>query len=146
MSLIDFVKAAGKSLGFGKDETPDAEAIRKEVESHGLDTSKIDIEVKGDEIEARGEAASQELREKVIVAMGNILGVAGVRDKITTKDRAQISAFHEVKKGETLWAIASKHYGNGTKYQTIFEANRPMLSDPDKIYPGQILRIPAAKG
>jgi nucleoid-associated protein YgaU len=54
--------------------------------------------------------------------------------------------FHEVKKGESLWAISSKTLGNGSRYMEIFEANKPMLSDPDKIYPGQNLRIPQADG
>lgn len=142
MSLIDFVKRAGKSLGFGADETPDAEAIRKEVESHGLDAGKVEIEVKGDEVAARGEAMSQELREKIIVAIGNLAGVAKVRDEIITKSAGESSDFHTVAKGDTLWGISAKHYGNGAHYKDIFEANRPMLSDPDKIYPGQVLRIP----
>lgn len=123
----------------------DADTIRKEVESHGLDTSDIEIDVKGDEVVARGEAKMQELREKIIVAMGNIVGVARVRDEMAAKDKAEASDFHTVKKGQTLWGIASKHYGNGAKYKTIYEANRPMLSDPGKIYPGQVLRIPPLK-
>jgi len=132
MTLIDFVKEAGKSLGLGKNETPDAQTIREEVESHGLDTKSIEIEVNGDEVAARGEAMTRELREKIIVAIGNIMGIA----------RAANSTFHKVKKGDTLWAIASEHYGNGAKFKDVFQANRPMLSNADAIYPGQVLRIP----
>jgi len=44
--------------------------------------------------------------------------------------------------GETLSAIAKQHYGDATRYMVIFEANRPMLAHPDRIYPGQKLRIP----
>ena len=51
--------------------------------------------------------------------------------------------FHTVKKGENLSAIAKHYLGDAGRYREIFEANRPMLSDPDKIYPGQSLRIPA---
>ena len=142
MTLIDFVKEAGKSLGLGKNETPDAQTIREEVESHGLDTKSIEIEVNGDEVAARGEAMTRELREKIIVAIGNIMGIARVRDEISTKDKAANSTFHEVKKGDTLWAIASEHYGNGAKFKDVFQANRPMLSNADAIYPGQVLRIP----
>tara|TARA_B110000908_G_scaffold170455_1_gene230086 strand:+ start:3230 stop:3412 length:183 start_codon:yes stop_codon:yes gene_type:complete len=50
--------------------------------------------------------------------------------------------FHTVEKGDTLWAIFSKTLGKGARYEEIFEANKPMLSHPDKIYPGQMLRIP----
>jgi len=51
--------------------------------------------------------------------------------------------FYTVVSGDTLGKIAKAHYGNAMKYPVIFEANTPMLSDPDKIYPGQVLRIPA---
>jgi len=47
-----------------------------------------------------------------------------------------------VEKGDTLSAISKRVYGDANKYQKIFEANKPMLSDPNKIYPGQVLRIP----
>jgi nucleoid-associated protein YgaU len=52
--------------------------------------------------------------------------------------------FYPVQRGDTLWKIAESHYGRGKggRYKEIFEANRPLLRDPDKIYPGQKLRIP----
>ena len=49
---------------------------------------------------------------------------------------------YEVKSGDTLSKIAREFYGDAMKYPAIFEANKPLLSDPDKIYPGQVLRIP----
>jgi nucleoid-associated protein YgaU len=52
------------------------------------------------------------------------------------------SRTYTVEKGDTLSGIAKKMYGNANKYPQIFEANKPMLKDPDKIYPGQVLRIP----
>lgn len=52
------------------------------------------------------------------------------------------SRFYTVKKGDTLSAISKEMYGNANLYNKIFEANKPMLSSPDKIYPGQVLRIP----
>ena len=52
------------------------------------------------------------------------------------------SMFYTVQKGDTLSAIAKRHYGDANAYGRIFEANRPMLADPDRIYPGQVLRIP----
>ena len=48
--------------------------------------------------------------------------------------------------GDTLSKIAKQHYGNAMKYPVIFEANKPMLEHPDKIYPGQVLRIPPIEG
>jgi nucleoid-associated protein YgaU len=139
MGLIQFVKDAGKKL-FGKDDDP-AEAIRKEVAELGLE-GDVEVKVEGDKVVIAGSAPSKELKEKIVLAAGNIEGIASVEDKIATDGADPDSAYHTVEKGDTLWAIASKHYGNGSKYTAIFEANRPMLSDPDKIYPGQVLRIP----
>ena len=56
--------------------------------------------------------------------------------------QGEAAQFHDVVKGDTLSAISKKYYGDANKYNAIFEANRPMLSNPDKIYPGQKLRIP----
>ena len=50
--------------------------------------------------------------------------------------------YHLVEKGDTLSKIAKQYYGDARLYPQIFEANRNILSDPDKIYPGQKLLIP----
>ena len=50
---------------------------------------------------------------------------------------------YTVKSGDTLSAIAKQHLGDANAYMKIFEANRDQLSDPDKIKPGQVLKIPA---
>lgn len=120
-----------------EDETPKAEDIAKQVEDLGLDTEGVEFEVEGDTVRMKGTPKDAETREKLILAAGNAAGVAKVED-----DSAEEPVFHTVEKGDTLWAIASKHLGNGSRYPEIFEANKPMLSDPDKIYPGQVLRIP----
>lgn len=49
---------------------------------------------------------------------------------------------YTVQPGDTLWKISEAHYGNGSKYMKIFEANRDLLDDPNKIFPGQELVIP----
>ena len=72
-----------------------------------------------------------------------MLGISKVEEEITVESSEPEAKFHTVVKGDTLWKVAEAAYGNGAKYQAIFEANKPMLSDPDKIYPGQVLRIPA---
>ena len=90
-----------------------------------------------------GKAASQEEKEKVILAVGNVAGVAKVEEAIETPEPAKEPVFHTVVKGDNLWKISEKTLGSGARYKEIFEANRPMLKDPDKIYPGQVLRIPA---
>ena len=119
------------------------EAIEKEVAELGLD-GDVKVEVDGDTVKIAGAAPTQEAREKLILAAGNVLGISKVEEEISVGSSEPEASFHTVAKGDTLWKIAEKAYGNGAKYQAIFEANKPMLSDPDKIYPGQVLRIPAA--
>lgn len=137
MGLWNFIKGSGKSL-FGSDDAPDAEALKQEVADLGLDAEGLEISVDGDQVKVTGNAVSQEMKEKVILAVGNVAGVAAVEDEVAGSD----PVFHTVEKGDTLWAVSEKALGNGARYKEIFEANRPMLTDPDKIYPGQNLRIP----
>ena len=59
-----------------------------------------------------------------------------------TASAASAGRTYTVKPGDTLSAIAKEHLGNASAYTKIFEANRDQLSDPDKIKPGQVLRIP----
>ncbi len=137
MGLWNFVKGAGKAL-FGDDDAATEETLAKEVADLGINTEGLDIKLDGEKVViAGGEGLSAEEREKVILAVGNVEGVAEVEAEMENEP-----VFHTVEKGDTLWAIAAKTLGNGAKYEQIFEANRPMLSHPDKIYPGQNLRIP----
>lgn len=141
MGLFSFLKGKGKNLGAAEaSEAPPVDALKKEVEELGLDAKGVDIAVDGDKVTLSGKAADQETKEKMIVAVGNVQGVATVEDNTGGDD----PILHTVEEGDTLWAVAEKTLGKGSRYMEIFEANRPMLSDPDKIYPGQVLRIPAA--
>jgi nucleoid-associated protein YgaU len=147
MGLFDFFRSAGKAVGPSTAEAapaPTAEDIKKEVASHGLPTENLNVSVDNGVVKLDGGAAlDQETKEKVILAAGNVAGVGQVSEEIpTTADAAPASVFYTVVKGDTLSAIAKKQYGNANKYPAIFEANKPMLTHPDKIYPGQVLRIP----
>ena len=174
MGLIDFLKNAGRKLGIGDDDddsavgttkpnpTPEdfrvaidrrrAAAIARLVRESGLHIDQLVVEVKDDLAIVSGQARSQADREKVALTVGNIDGIARVDDRITVMQAAANTAseaerqseFYTVQKGDTLSKIAKHYYGDANKYPQIFEANRPMLSDPDKIYPGQVLRIPGA--
>ncbi|MGH1453554.1 MAG: peptidoglycan-binding protein LysM [Paracoccaceae bacterium] len=137
MGLFNFWKKSGKSLAGGGEAAPDAEELKKEVADLGLDTKGAEITVEGDKVKVSGGSLTAEEREKVILAVGNVEGVAEVED-----DAADAAVFHTVEKGDTLSAIAKKTLGSANRYNEIFEANKPMLSHPDKIYPGQVLRIP----
>lgn len=146
MGLWNFVKDAGKSLFGGKAEAAEApkeEVLKSELKDLGLDTSGVDLKVEGDKVTVSGKAVDAATKEKIILAVGNVGGVAQVE---TDHDEdTQDAVFHTVEKGDTLSAIAKKYLGNASRYPEIFEANKPMLTHPDKIYPGQMLRIPGAK-
>jgi len=140
MGLWNFVKNAGKKLVGSAEaaEAPAQDELIKEIEGLGLDATGLDIAVEGDKVRVKGKPLSQEIKEKIILAVGNIKGVASVEDDVEGHD----PVFHTVEKGDTLWAISAKTLGKGSRYNEIFEANKPMLTHPDKIYPGQVLRIP----
>ena len=89
-----------------------------------------------------GTAKDQATKEKVILCCGNVDGVEHVSENLSVKESAPASRYHTVKSGETLSGIAKQYYSDANKYPLIFEANKPMLKHPDKIYPGQSLRIP----
>ncbi len=152
MGLFSFIKNAGKKLGIGgDDDAPDAESVQKELASHDLGTKDVQVEVAGDKVVLKGVVKDQSVFEKAVVAVGNTLGVSAVEAselKVADAGAAPASAkepvFYTVKKGDNLWKIAEAQYGKGkgAKHTVIFEANKPMLTHPDKIYPGQVLRIP----
>jgi nucleoid-associated protein YgaU len=154
MGLFSFIKNAGaKVFGIGKTtEEESAEAAREKaskltnaVETLGFKVLDLNIDVNGDSAIVWGQANSQETREKVVLVVGNTAGIASVDDRMTVEIEEPEAQFHTVVKGDYLSKIAKKYYGNAMKYPVIFEANKPMLTDPDKIYPGQVLRIPALK-
>ncbi len=104
--------------------------------------AKLEVAVDGATVTVRGTTYAQADREKAVLIAGNTEGVATVDDQLTVEVPEPPAVFHQVVKGDTLSAIAAKTYGVMRLYDVIFEANRPMLEHPDKIYPGQMLRIP----
>lgn len=146
MGLFSFIKEAGEKLFGGKEVQ--AEELKKNLDAQGLDTKDIEVHVEGDQVVLKGKVKDQETLEKAVLAVGNKDGIAGVKtDEIQVSAPGEQAVFYTVKKGDTLWKIAEANYGKGKggEYNVIFEANKPMLKDPDKIYPGQVLRIPPLK-
>jgi nucleoid-associated protein YgaU len=124
-----------------------AAAIARYVASQNLTAQNLDIKYDGASktVTVSGVAPDQATKEKIVLCCGNVSSVAKVDDRLTVaKADAAASTFYEVKSGDSLSKIAKALYGDANLYTRIFDANRPMLSDPNKIYPGQQLRIPAA--
>lgn len=152
MGLFSFIKNASAAVfGIGKTvEEENAEKsnqLREIVSGLSLEVKDLSIEVDDDAVKLWGEAADLSTKEKVVLAVGNTNGVSTVDDNLTVAEvevieEEAMAQFHTVSRGDTLGKIAKNYYNNAMKYPVIFEANKPMLSHPDKIYPGQVLRIP----
>ena len=127
------------------EESKKARGLENYIKELGFDVEGLDVRFDDGLATVSGKAADQDVREKVILAIGNTEGVGQVQDSIEVPTGAAAeSDLHVVVSGDTLSQIAKTYLGDASKYPAIFEANRPMLSDPDKIYPGQVLRIPGA--
>ncbi len=151
MGLIDFVKSAGQKLfGLGPSEEEQeasvASKLTQAVADMGFAAENLNITFDDGLATVTGTVESQAVREKIVLVVGNTEGVAQVDDQLEVVTPEPEATYYTVVSGDSLWKIASEHYGNGAKYHAIFEANKPMLSDPDKIYPGQVLRIPPLEG
>ncbi len=165
MSLISFIRDAGEKLFKSAPATPAAgaapgapqpdvaalnatagAAIEKYIGSQGLKADGMNVGYDGatQTVTVSGVAADQATKEKIVLCCGNVAAVSKVNDMLTVAaGNEPESTYREVKSGDTLSKIAKEAYGDANAYTKIFEANKPMLSSPDKIYPGQVLRIPA---
>jgi nucleoid-associated protein YgaU len=170
MGMLSFIKEAGEKL-FGHKEVaaaqqtvaqaPDDQAAKAKVEelnraagdaienyikAQNLSAVGLTVTFDGGTVTVYGVAPDQETKEKIVLCCGNVTGVEQVADQMSVDQSKPEAVFYTVVKGDTLSAIAKAQYGNANKYMVIFEANKPMLSHPDKIYPGQMLRIPPLEG
>lgn len=161
MGLFSFIKNAGsKIFGVSSAKSKAAEAAAEELKAEEaaaaaleetiadlqLQVENLEIHIDDDKATVSGLAHNQATKEKVILVVGNSDGIATVEDNMTVEHTEPEAQFHTVVSGDTLGKIAKNYYGNAMKYPVIFEANKPMLTDPDKIYPGQVLRIPHIEG
>lgn len=146
MGLFKFARNAGERIGDAMTDNFFTNIFKGGDDKDKVDASAVRAEKQGERIILKGRARNRAEAEKMIVAAGNHEGVSEVESRIEIdKDDAPVSKFYEVKSGDTLSKIAKEFYGDPMKYPVIFDANRPMLQDPDKIYPGQTLRIPDIK-
>lgn len=164
MGMFSFIKEAGEKL-FGHGEakaaqeaaaaapTPEnvaalsnaaGQAIQSYIQGMNLNVVALDITFDGPSatVTVAGVAPDQATKEKVLLCCGNVANVAAVNDMMTVAESAPESQWYTVVSGDNLSKISKQFYGTPNKYPQIFEANKPMLTNPDKIYPGQLLRIP----
>jgi LysM repeat protein len=164
MGLLSFMKEAGEKLfnhapagtsaNAGAAPTADvaelnqtaASAILKYIETQNLPADNLSVTFDGasSTVTVSGMVPDQATREKIVLCCGNVKAVEHVNDQMTvaTPSATSEGRYYTVKSGDSLSKISREMYGDANRYQAIFEANQPMLSDPDKIYPGQKLRIP----
>ncbi|MEZ5570944.1 MAG: peptidoglycan-binding protein LysM [Halioglobus sp.] len=163
MGWFDFMSTAGEDKITAKVEVSPQrinelrqENIVRNIAKLGVDSKLVTVSVDGEVATLTGSAPDQAMMEKIVLCAGNQHGIGKVdcritidppaaapTDKAAPADPSQAeSTFYTVKSGDTLGKIAAEFYGSASKYPVIFEANKPMLSDPNKIYPGQSLRIP----
>lgn len=156
MGIFTFIKNAGKSLFGKKDKAPTPSqseapqlseeqmklnALQDEIKFMGIPVNGLSLSM-GDAITIGGVTPTGADREKLILTVGNVEGVTAVTDNLIVTNPEPEAVFYTVVSGDSLSKISKAQYGDPMKYNQIFEANKPMLSHPDKIYPGQVLRIP----
>jgi nucleoid-associated protein YgaU len=148
MGMFSFVKSIGEKL-FGaqaKAAPTDAEirdALSKRIGDLGLKVDGLSVDFSGGTATVQGTAATQKDRELTVLAIGNSEGVAQVDDRMQVAVQEPQAQFYTIVSGDTLSKVSKQFYGDANQYMKIFEANKPMLKHPDKIFPGQVLRIPA---
>ncbi len=141
MGLLSFAKNIGNKIFGSEDEAP--EKLKKHIEEDNPGINNLEIEVKDGVATIKGDTDDPSALEKVILMAGNAMGIEEVHaDEVTAPEQTVEVQYYEIKKGDSLWKIAAKFYGNGSKYPQIFDANKEVIKDPDLIFPGQMIRIP----
>ncbi len=143
MGLFDFVSDIGKKI-FSKEEEA-SQAVTKHIEEDNPGVENVSVTVENGVANIQGEALSAEALEKAVLMVGNIFGINSVTNNVTINNGETLAGddeFYVIQKGDTLWKIAEKAYGNGAKYNAIVDANKEVIKDADKIFPGQKIRLP----
>lgn len=144
MGLFDFVSNIGNKL-FNKEEEASA-AVTEHLNADNPGVENVQVTVENGVATLSGVAATAAAVEKAVLMAGNVAGISEVKiDNVEIANGEQVAGddeFYVIEKGDTLWKIAEKAYGNGAKYTAIVEANKEVIKDADKIFPGQKIRIP----
>jgi len=146
MGLFDFVKDVGRQVFDTDAEAADNIKEHLEIKTSGI--SNLEVDFDDGVATICGDCTSPALREQAVLIAGNIKGVEKVvADDLRApepkpEEPEEKAEIYEIVSGDTLGGIAKKYYGKAGAYMKIFEANRDIISDPNKIYPGQKIRIP----
>ena len=146
MGLFDCVKDVGNRI-FDTDAEA-AQNIKQHLEIKTSGISNIEVEFDDGVATICGDCVNQATKDNAVLMVGNIQGVEKViADDMRVpppkeEEPEEKVEFYEIVSGDTLGGIAKKFYGNPSKYTKIFEANRDIIEDPNKIYPGQKIKIP----
>jgi len=146
MGLFDFVKDVGRQV-FNTDSEA-ADNIKQHLEIKTSGVSNLTVEFDDGVATICGDCTNRAVRDQAVLIAGNIKGVEKVvADDLKApppkpEEPEEKAEFYEIVGGDTLGGIAKQFYGSAGKYMKIFEANRDIISDPNKIYPGQKIKIP----
>ena len=145
MGLLDFVKDAGRQL-FDTDAEA-ADNIRQHLEIKLSGIKDLSVEFDDGVATICGECVNEATRNNAILIAGNVKGVEKIiADDLTfpeppPEEKEKFDTY-EIVSGDTLGAIAKRFYGKAALYTRIHEANKELIPDPNKIYPGQKIKIP----
>lgn len=165
MGLFNFLKNVGSGMLKRKmvksNSANKSEALNRErqegmlegfLEGAEIGIQNVDIEIEGEVVKVWGEAETDSDRQRAILMLGNIDGISSIDDRISVVGASTeaveesipdtTAEIYEVQSGDSLSKIAKSFYGDPMKYKVIFEANYPVIKDPNLIYPGQKIRIP----
>lgn len=142
MSLFGFVKELGKKLFSSESEA--AEKIEESLGSDNPGVEGLGVTYEDGVVSLTGKAESAEAMEKAVLMAGNVAGVTEVKvDGLDSPEPADDVEYYTIESGDSLSKIAKQFYGNAMDYPKLFEANKEVIKDPDLIYPGQKIRVPA---
>ena len=148
MGIFDFLKGIGKNVDKGKE----ADEIQRNIRAAlGNQIENLNVTYDDGTVSLSGTVESQAAKQKAVLLAGNIKGVEKVDDdNLRVKPVATPTStpepsfmFYTIESGDSLSKIAKRYYGDANKWNALFEANREVIEDPDKIYPGQQIRVPA---
>jgi nucleoid-associated protein YgaU len=145
MGLFDFARDVGRQLFDTDAEAADNIKQHLEIKLSGI--RNVDVKFDDGVATICGDCDNERIREQAILIAGNVKGVQnvvadGLKAPPQPPEKKEKVEYYEIASGDTLGGIAKQFYGNASKYTRIFEANRGVISDPNKIYPGQKIRIP----